>query len=298
MVDANLIKKEDLKKVREVEVALMFNESVKKLVEALGITRKIKKEAGTVLKTYIAEGQLEDGEVAEGEVIPLSKYGTKPINYKEITLKKWRKATSAEAIIARGYEQAVEMTTDRMVKDIQKEIRGNFFDFLEEDTKDEDKGTSLKTKVSGAGLQEALAQAWGNLQVLFEDDTIEAVYFLNPLDVADYLGTAQLTTQSAFGMTYIENFLGLGTVFMNASVTKGSFVATAKENVILYYIATNGADLDEVFDFTSDETGYIGIHEEPDYGNMTASDTMISGMELMAERMDGIVLGTITSVAG
>ena len=40
--------------------------------------------------------------VAEGETIPLSKYTTEAVNYGEITLKKWRKATSAEAIIERG----------------------------------------------------------------------------------------------------------------------------------------------------------------------------------------------------
>ena len=46
--------------------------------------------------------------------------------------------------------------------------------------------------------------------------------------------------------------------------------------------------------FTSDETGYIGIHEEPDYTNMTASDTVVNGMTLFAERLDGVVKTTIT----
>ena len=40
--------------------------------------------------------------------------------------------------------------------------------------------------------------------------------------------------------------------------------------------------------------GYIGIHEEPDYTNMTASDTVINGMTLFAERLDGVVVGTIS----
>ena len=100
----------------------MFGYSIKKLMEALGVTRKIAKQAGTVLKSYKATGTLEDGAVAEGETIPLSKYKTEAVNYKEITLKKWRKATSAEAITDRGYDQAVEMTTDEMLKDVQKGI--------------------------------------------------------------------------------------------------------------------------------------------------------------------------------
>ena len=284
-VDPKLIKKADLARVREIEFTEMFGYSIKKLMEALGVTRKIPKQAGTVLKSYKATGTLEDGAVAEGETIPLSKYKTEAVNYKEITLKKWRKATSAEAITDRGYDQAVEMTTDEMLKDVQKGIRKDFFTFLATGT-----GTA-----TGATFQAALAQAWGQLQVLFEDDEIGAVYFLNPLDVADYLATANITLQTAFGMTYVENFLGLGTVILNSGVPKGKIYATAKDNLVLYYIPVNGADLGEVFDFTTDATGYIGIHEEPDYTNMTASDTVINGMVLFAERMDGIVVGTISA---
>ena len=282
--DPKLIKKTDLARVREIDFTLMFTESLRKLTEALGVTRKVAKQAGTVLKTYKATGTLEDGAVAEGDTIPLSKYTTEAVSYGEITLKKWRKATSAEAIIERGYDQAVGMTTERMLKDVQKSIRKDFFTFL---------GTGTGT-ATGAGLQAALAQTWGKLQTLFEDDDIQAVHFINPLDSADYLATATITTQTAFGMTYIEDFLGMGKVFMNSSVPKGTIYSTAQDNLVLYYVPVNGADLNEAFSFTSDETGYIGIHEEPDYTNMTASDTVVNGMTLFAERLDGVVKTTIT----
>lgn len=283
--DPKLIKKTDLARVREIDFTLMFTESLRKLTEALGVTRKVAKQAGTVLKTYKATGTLEEGKVPEGDTIPLSKYTTEAVSYGEITLKKWRKATSAEAIIERGYDQAVGMTTERMLKDVQKGIRKDFFTFL---------GTGTGT-ATGAGLQAALAQTWGKLQTLFEDDDIQAVHFINPLDIADYLATATITTQTAFGMTYIEDFLGMGKVFMNSSVPKGTIYSTAQDNLILYYVPVNGADLNEAFSFTSDETGYIGIHEEPDYTNMTASDTVVNGMTLFAERLDGVVKTTITS---
>ena len=284
MAENNLIKKADLAKAREIEFTYTFADGVRKLMEALGVTRKIAKQAGTVLKAYKAVGTLQDGDVAEGDTIPLSKYATEPVTFGEITLKKWRKATSAEAIVERGYDQAVEMTTDRMLRDVQKAIRTDLFTFLATGT----------GEATGADFQSALAQAWGQLQVKFEDDAVQAVYFVNPLDVADYLGAAQITTQTAFGMTYVEDFLGLGTVIMNASVPKGKIYATAKENIVLYYIPVNGADLGEAFDFTSDETGYIGIHETPDYTNMTASDTVVNGMVFFAERIDGVVVGTIS----
>ena len=283
MAENNLIKKADLARAREVEFVSMFGENVRKLMEALGVTRKIAKQAGTVLKMYKATGTLQDGSVPEGDDIPLSKYATTAVNVGEIELKKWRKATSAEAIIEKGYDQAVETTTDRMLKDVQKGIRTDLFGFL----------ATGEGSATGADFQGALAQAWGQLQVLFEDDALDTVYFVNPLDIADYLAEAPITTQTAFGMTYVEDFLGLGTVIMNASVPKGKIYATAKENIVLYYIPVNGADLGEAFDFTSDETGYIGIHETPDYTNMTASDTVVNGMTFLADRIDGVVVATI-----
>ena len=282
--ETNLITSADLAKAREVDFTYTFNQSIKKLMEALGVTRRIAKQAGTVLKAYKATGTLQDGNVAEGDLIPLSKYTTEPVNLEEITLKKWRKATSAEAIIEKGYSQAVTMTTDEMLKDVQKGIRKNFFDFLATGT----------GKATGSTFQATLAQAWGQLQVLFEDDEIAAVYFMNPLDVADYLATANISLQTAFGMTYVKDFLGLGTVIFNSSVPKGKIYATAADNIVLYYIAVNGADLGEAFNFTSDDTGLIGIHENPDYTNMTASDTVVSGIVLFAERIDGVVVGTIS----
>ena len=283
--ETNLIKKEDLVRAREIEFVTLFGESIKKLVEALGVTRKIPKQAGYTLKAYKATGTLQAGTVAEGDLIPLSKYQTEAVSYAEIVLKKWRKATSAEAIIEKGYDQAVQMTTDRMLKDVQKGIRTDFFTFLATGT-----GTA-----TGATFQAALAQAWGKLQVLFEDDSIEAaIYFMNPLDVADYLATAQISTQTAFGMTYVENFLGLGTVIFDSKVPEGTIYATAKDNIVLYYVPVNGADLGNAFSFTADQTGLIGIHEEADYKHMTAEDTVMSGVVLFAERLDGIVKSTIT----
>lgn len=281
--ETGLIKKEDLARAREVEFVEMFGYSIKKLMEALGVTRKIPKVAGTVLKTYKASGTLEDGKVGEGELIPLSHYTVEAVSYKEIELKKWRKATSAEAIIEKGHDQAAEMTTDALLRDVQKGIRKDFFTFLATGT-----GTA-----SGATFQKAIAQAWGQLQVKFEDDEIEAVYFMNPLDAADYLGDATIITQNAFGMSYVENFLGLGTVIFNSSVTKGKIYATAKQNLVLYYIPVNGADLSEAFTFTSDATGLIGIHEAPDYPHMTAEDVVASGLTLFAERIDGVIISSI-----
>ena len=128
--EQNTIMADDLARAREVDFAFRFNASIKKLVEALGITRKIPKVAGTVLKAYKATGELQDGKVAEGDLIPLSHYVTEPVLLEEIVLKKWRKQTTAEAIIEKGRNQAVNMTNEAMLKDVQKGIRADFFSFL------------------------------------------------------------------------------------------------------------------------------------------------------------------------
>lgn len=279
----NTITTNETARARLIDFVMQFTGSINKLMEALGVTRKIAVQEGAPLKAIKVTGTLESGAVAEGELIPLSQYETEEVAVGEMKLGKWRKGTTAEAILKGGYEVAVGMTTDKMVRDVQKTIRTDLFAFLATGT-----GTA-----TGSGLQAALANAWGALQVLWEDDAVETVYFLNPMDVADYLGTAQVTMQTAFGMNYIENFLGLGTVFLNGSVPKGTFYATAKENVVMYYVNANAGDIKNAFQLVADETGYVGIREYPDEDHARVMDLVMSGVTFFPERLDGIVKGTI-----
>lgn len=281
--EANLSKSANFARVREREFVEIFTGDLRKLTEALGITRKIQKESGSVLKVMKVTGTLESGEIPEGEVIPLSEFATtwEPIG--EITLKKWRKATTIEAINDKGYDQAVTATTDKMIKLIQRGIRSDFFTFL---------ATGTRT-ATGDGFQDTLANAWGQLQVIFEDTDVQPVFFMNPLDLAAYLGSAQISTQTLFGMTYLKNFLGLGDVFLNSDVPKGKIYATVKENIVLYFVNAGTADISEGFQFTTDQTGLIGIHEYADYDRDTVNDSVVSGIKLFAENLYGVVVGTI-----
>ena len=286
-VENNTIMQADLARVRVADFNLQFTGNLRKLIEALGVTRKIPVQEGAALKMLKVTGTLESGNVAEGELIPLSHYETEEVAVGEVKLNKWRKGTTAEAILKGGYDQAVGATTDKMVKDIQKTIRGDLFTFM---------GTGSGT-ASGADMQAALANAWGKLQVLFEDDAVDTVYFLNPMDVSDYLGAAQVSMQTVFGMNYIENFLGLGDVFLNSNVPAGKFYATAKENIVLYYVNVGAGDIKSAFGLTTDETGYIGINEYPDKDTARVIDLVLSGVTFFPERIDGIVVGTITDAS-
>lgn len=283
-VDTNTVKAADLARVRDVDFAERFSADLGTLLKMLGISRKIEKKAGETLKVYKVAGTLENGVVAEGEIIPLSKYNTTYEPIGEAVLKKWRKVTTAEAISDKGYGQAVNDTNGKMLKDIQKGVRADFVKFLAT-------GTGAAT---GAGLQATVAQAWGQLQVLFEDTAIQGVYFINPMDAADYLAGAPITTQTAFGMSYIENFLGMGTVIMAADVPKGKIYATAADNIVCYYIPVTSSDMAQAFDLVGDATGLVGIHTGAKYDTMSAETVAASGVGLFAEMLDGIVVGTIT----
>ena len=237
--ETNVIGKAQMSKVREVDFAERFSHgSLKKLIEVLGVTRKLPMQEGTTLYMYTTTGTLQSGAVAEGEVIPLSKYQRDKAAVGEMTLEKWRKATTAEAIMKSGYDEAVAETD--------------------------------------------------------ENDTAAAVYFVNPVDVGDYLASAQITVQNAFGMNYIEDFLGLGTVILSSQITAGTFLATAKENIVLYYLTMNG-DIAGKFGLTVDDLGLIGIKTDIPTENRAQLETLVmSGVTFFIEYDAGVVKGTIS----
>lgn len=289
MAQNGAIVADDMKKVREVDFVNKFShDGVKKLLEVLGVTRKEEVKEGEVLYVYTSSVDLEDGAVEEGEVIPLSEVTQEKTQVGVATLKKWRKATTAEAIAKSGANEAVTNTDLKLLKKVQAGVKSGFFSFLN--------GTITgSVSATGVGLQAACADGWGKLQVAFEDDDVETVYFLNPLDVADYLKTASVTIQTAFGFSYIENFLGLGTAILSGGITQGTYLATAKENVICFYITMTG-DLADGFDLTADETGLIGIssgHKNIERAQLES--LVMSGVNLGVEYAGGVVKGTITS---
>ncbi len=285
--EQNLITADKMKKVREVDFVQQFTHtSLQKLIEVLGVTRKIPMMEGTTMYLYTVSGTLQDGAVDEGDIIPLSEYEVTKTPVGEITLKKWRKAVTAEAIKKSGFQNSVVETDGKLLKDVQAGIRGDFFTLLN--------GTITgATTVTGAGLQEALANAWAQLQVKFEDDTAEAVHFLNPLDVAPYLAKANITTQTAFGMNYVEDFLGLGTVILTSRITQGTFVSTAKQNLVMYYLTMNG-DVAQAFSLTADELGYIGIKSGYQNEERAQIESLVmSGIQFFVEYAAGVVKGEI-----
>ncbi|WOD61767.1 hypothetical protein NQZ71_13175 [Niallia taxi] len=284
MAEQNLQKTGDLAKVQSVDFAERFGENLNKLKEALGVTRTMPLASGMTIKTYKSSVTMaEQANIGEGEIIPLSKVNTEPDKIIELTFNKYRKAVSAEAIQRHGYNQAVAETDEKLLREIQKGVRSEFFGFLASGT-----GTATATNLQGA-----FARAWGRIQTLFEDDAAQTVVFVNPEDIADHLAKAEVSMQNTFGLQYIQNFAGVDTVFINASVPKGTIYATAPENIVLAYVQISGGELGRAFDFTTEELGLIGVTHGNEINTLTVETVALSGVKLFAEHLDGVVKVTI-----
>lgn len=284
-----MIKKADLAKAREIDYVWKFVNDIRGLMLLLGTTRPIRVKSGTVLTAYVTTGELIDGSsVEEGATIPLSNFKTEVAFTKTATLNKYRKASTAEAILKGGFDQAVIDTNKKALSEAHKAIKTELVGSLTPGS-----GT---TSAGGIGLQKTLANAAAKLAIKFEDTDYEPVHFVNPEDLGDYLGNAQISLQSKYGLKYLEDFLGLGMVIVMSGISKGTTVSTAKENIQAYFVDVNEDNgLGEAFEFTTDETGLVGVHSVADYSNLSYATTMIDGIDFFPERVDGIVIGTISN---
>lgn len=145
----------------------------------------------------------------------------------------------------------------------------------------------------GKGLQGAMAQGWGSVQKVFEDDGVNTIVFINPMDAADYLAKANITVQKEFGLNYVQNFLGADIAVITSSVDKGTLYATASDNLCISYAVVNGGELGKAFDFVTDSTWIIGVTKDVDKQRLNAETVTLSAIALYAERLDGVFKVTI-----
>lgn len=304
---ANLIMSNDIQvTAREIDFVTRFERNWQHLRDILGIMRPIKKQPGAVLKSKYAEGTLQSGKVAEGEEIPYSKFVVKEKNYAEMTIEKYAKAVSIEAIKDHGYENAVQMTDDEFLFQLQTDVTGRFYDYLKT-------GTLTSTETT---FQMALAMAKGRVENKFKQmhrNVTGVVGFVNILDVYEYLGAAEITIQNQFGFQYMKDFMGFNTIFLlsDSEIPRGQVIATPVENIVLYYVDPNESDFARagLVYTVSGETNLIGFHTQGNYHTAVSEAFAVMGLTLFAEYIDAIAvitidetpaLGTLTvnSVAG
>lgn len=266
---------------KSIDYAYRFGENFSKFIEALGITRQIPVQEGFTLTMYTApEVDLADGDVGEGELIPLSKVTPQPAKTKEITLKKYRKVTTAEAIQRYGRDEAINRTDEALIKEVQKGIRDYLFDTIKTH------GTE-QANLNAGTLQGALASAWGALEVLFEDDAITTVAFVNPMDVANEIANKEITLETQFGLRYYTDVTGT-VVFLNNTIPQGEVYATAADNLQVAYIAANSEAYQE-FNMFTDEFGYIAVAHGQQLETLSVQTVLASGVLIFPERLDGMV---------
>lgn len=287
MAKNNLIKQENIQvRAREVDFVTRFERNWEHLREILGVLRMIKKDPGSTLKSKYAQGTLESGKVGEGEEIPYSKFEVKEKSYAEITVEKYAKAVSIEAIKTYGYDVAVELTDDEFLFELQTDVTGRFYTYI--------KTGSLTSTEST--FQMALAMAKGRVEDKFKQMHRSIpngiVGFVNGLDVYEYIGAANITVQNQFGFQYVKDFMGFNTIFLlsESEIPRGKVIATPVDNIVLYYVDPSDSDFAKagLVYTVAGETPLIGFHTQGNYHTAVSEAFAIMGMVLFAEYLDGI----------
>lgn len=286
-----------------------FQGDATRLMEILGIFGVETVAAGTALKMLKVTGALNNSKTdaskssdtdaaavtlgsssgtayVEGDEVALSKFSAEYEAVGEVVARPYRKMTTAAAIQKSGYVNAVLKTDQKMESLLYADVVSQFFTFLATGT-----GTA-----AGKGLQACAANVDATLGDTLEtngDSTSRIIHFVSRQDAAEYIGGATITDQSAFGLTYLENFVGLTNVFLTNKVAKGTMYATPAENLHLFgtdYSALAQAGLP----YATDADGLIGIAHTPAYDRVSVETNVLTGCTIFPEVKDYIVKGTIS----
>lgn len=285
---------------REQDFVSVFNLNWDALRNILGIMRPIRKAPGTKLISYKASVALESGAVDPGEVIPYSKATVVQAAMEDLTIQKYAKAVPIEDVNKYGAAIAIEKTDEAFRNQLQTNVLTSFYTFL---------NTGALTNIETT-WQMALSMARGLVIDKFNKmrkSVTNVVGFANVLDAYKYLGAASITVQTAFGVSYVENFMGYSTLFLlsDPDIPEGTVVATPVENIDLYYVDPGDSEFARLgLNYTTaGETNLIGFHAEGNYNTAVGASFAIMGMKLWAEYLDGIAVvkveasGSLGSIA-
>ena len=285
----NLIKSADIQVTsRKIDFVTQFARNWQALQDIMGITRPIEKPNGTELSSKYAEGELQSGDVGEGEFIPRSHFTVKEKPYVKIKVKKYSKEVSIEAVAEHGEDAAINMTDEEFLVKLQNIVSGRFYDYLKSGTMTFEEKT----------FQMAFAMALGKVKDKFESmdrNVTKTAVFVNTLDLYAYLGSSDITMQTAFGFNYIKDFLGADLVFISSKISRGQIIATPVNNIVSYYVnPQNGGFAKLGLHYITDGvTNLIGFAIKGDYDRATGVAYALMGFELFAEYIDAIAVVTI-----
>ena len=275
---------------REIDFVSRFGGNWDALREILGIMRPIRKAPGTQLVSYSASVALESGDIPAGAVIPYSKATVEKAAYDDLKIEKYAKAVPIEDVDKYGAEIAIQKSDDAFLNELQSNVLTRFFTFL---------NTGSLTSTADT-WQMALAMAKGNVLDKFNKmrkTVTNVVGFANVLDFYEYLGNAQITVQTQFGLTYVKDFMGYSTLFLLSApdVARGKVIALPVENIDLYYVDPGDSEFARLgLNYTvQGETNLIGFHAQGNYATAVGETYALMGMALWAEYLDGIAVVTV-----
>lgn len=277
---------------REIDFVTRFGQNWDALRDLLGIMRPIKKAPGSTLISYTASVTLEDGDVDPGEVIPYSKATIVQAAKSDVDILKYAKAVPIEDVSKYGAAIAVQKSDEAFLNQLQSNVLTDFYTFL----------NTGGTTATASTWQMALAMAKANVIDVFNKarkTVTDVVGFANVLDFYGYLGAAQISVQTMFGLNYVKNFMGYSTLFLlsDPDIEEGTVIACPVENIDLYYIDPGDAEFKELgLDYTvQGETNLIGFHANGNYSTAVGESYALMGMKLWAEYLNGIAVVTVNS---
>lgn len=271
---------------REVDFATRFTQSWEALRDIMGISRPIEKQPGTKLVSYtVASKSGLATPPAEGAETTLTEFEITPATYGDVTVERYEKAVTIEAINKYGNEIAVEKTDDQFLAELTTDVMGRFYTFIKT-------GTLVGTQTT---WQRCLAIAKGAVLNKFKKihkTVTDVVGFANLMDYYDWLGDQQISVQTLNGIQYIKDFMGYNVLFLlsDDEIPAGTVIATPVDNIDLYYVNPANSDFANAgLNYTVDgETNLVGVHIEPDYKRGTSNTFALMGLTLWAEYLDGI----------
>lgn len=275
---------------REQDFVSVFARNWDALMKIMGIMRPIRKTPGTKLVSSKASINLESGAVSEGEEIPFSRATVVPVAYQDISIEKYAKSVSIEAVAKFGAAVAIQKTDEAFLNELQSKVLTAFYTFLKT-------GELTYTATTWQmGLAMAKAQVIDKFQKMRKTVT-EVVGFANILDAYTYLGSANITVQNRFGVSYVEDFMGYRVLFLlsDPDIPQNTVIALPVDNIDLYYIDPSDSDFAAMgLNYTvQGVTNLIGFHAEGDYTRATGNVFALMGMALWAEYIDGIAVVTV-----
>lgn len=277
---------------RELDFVSRFGKNWDALLAILGIMRPIRKAPGTTLSSVKATVALESGNVEPGEVIPYSKTTFEKVTFEDLTIEKYAKAVTIEEVEKYGAAIAVEKSDDAFLNQLQTKVLTDFYTFLNDDTS--------ATTATAETFQQALALAKASVLDVFQKARLSAtsvVGFANIMDAYAYLGKADITVQTMFGINYVQDFLGYSTLFLlsDPDVPEGTVIAVPVENIDLYYVDPGDSEFARLgLQYTvQGQTNLIGFHAQGAYNTAVGETYALMGMKLWAEYANGIAIVTI-----